>query len=168
MVEVDHLSDPWIERVRQAYDATHQPLWQAVLAFSRSEDIADEAVAEGFAQALRRGDDIRNVERWVWAATFAIARGLLAERSRGNSVPLSQDPSVDPVEPDVDLISALSRLGDRDREVVLMCDFAGWPAFDVAAITGISPGGVRVRLHRARKRLRTLLSEKGQNHNGPL
>ena len=47
-----------VERVRAAYEAVHAPLWRAVLAYSGSADVADEAVAEAFAQLLRRGDGV--------------------------------------------------------------------------------------------------------------
>ena len=42
------------ERVREAYEAVHAPLWRAVLAYSGSADVADEAVAEAFAHRRPR------------------------------------------------------------------------------------------------------------------
>jgi DNA-directed RNA polymerase specialized sigma24 family protein len=42
-------------------------MWQAVLAFAGDPEVASDAVAEAFAQALRRGDAIRSPERWLWA-----------------------------------------------------------------------------------------------------
>jgi RNA polymerase sigma-70 factor, ECF subfamily len=53
------------ERVRQAYEAVHAPLWRAVLAYSGSADVADDAVAEAFAQLLRRGDGVDDPAAWA-------------------------------------------------------------------------------------------------------
>ena len=39
-------------------------MWCAVLAFAGDPDVASDAVAKAFAQALRRGTEIRDPERW--------------------------------------------------------------------------------------------------------
>lgn len=52
-------------------------LWRALLAFSGDREVASDAVAEAFAQALGRGDAIRQPDRWVWRAAFRIAAGEL-------------------------------------------------------------------------------------------
>jgi DNA-directed RNA polymerase specialized sigma24 family protein len=57
-------------------------LWRAVFALTRSSEIASDAVAEAFAQCLRRGDGVREPRAWVWRAAFAIARGELKDRNR--------------------------------------------------------------------------------------
>lgn len=46
--------DEWIDQVRSAYEQIHARLWQALVGWSGSTDVADEAVAESFAQLLRR------------------------------------------------------------------------------------------------------------------
>jgi RNA polymerase sigma-70 factor (ECF subfamily) len=45
-------------------------MWQAVFAFAGDPEVASDAVAEAFAQALRRGDAIRSPERWLWRTVF--------------------------------------------------------------------------------------------------
>ncbi|TMK86784.1 MAG: hypothetical protein E6G44_01900, partial [Actinobacteria bacterium] len=39
-------------------------MWRAVFAFAGDREVASDAVAEAFAQALRRGAAIRSPERW--------------------------------------------------------------------------------------------------------
>ena len=41
-------------------------MWRAVLLASGSREVADDAVAEAFAQALRRGEALRDPAAWVW------------------------------------------------------------------------------------------------------
>ncbi len=55
-------------------------LWWALVAFSGDREIASDAESEAFAQALRRGDGIRDPLAWVWRAAFRIAAGELKAR----------------------------------------------------------------------------------------
>lgn len=57
----------------------------------------------------------------------------------------------------VELTLALLRLEAQDREIVYLCDVLGWGREAVACRLGITPGALRTRLHRARKRLRRTL-----------
>jgi len=54
---------------------------------------------------------------------------------------------------------ALSALPPGQREVVLLARFAGLTAEEVATVTGSTPGAIRVALHRALQRLRTLIGQ---------
>jgi len=139
-------------------EATHQRLWRSVLAFAGDRDVADEAVAEAFAQVARRGDSVRDVEAWVWRAAFAIARGEPSVRQPQ----LVSDPdgaAVLPPDYTRDTISVLKALDLRDREVLVLRYVADLSHAEIARRLGITPAAVRVRLHRARSRARVLLEE---------
>jgi len=69
-------------RVETAYRQHSAKMWRALLAYSGDPDVASDAVAKAFAQALRRDGEIRDVERWVWRAAFRIAAGELKSRRR--------------------------------------------------------------------------------------
>ena len=71
-------------------------LWRAVFAYTQDRGIADDAVAEAFAQCLRRGSAIRDPNAWVWRAAFRLAAGEL--RDRRNVGPLVDTPVLDPLE----------------------------------------------------------------------
>jgi RNA polymerase sigma-70 factor (ECF subfamily) len=149
------------ERLRVAWEDHHAALWRAVLAWSGDREVASEAVAEAFAQAARRGEAVDDVARWVWRAAFRIAGGLLARRR--TVIDALPDGSADPdALPDevVVLVDALERLPERDRAVVVLAHVGGWDAREIAALTGSTPGAVRVRLHRARRRLQRELEER--------
>jgi len=51
----------------------------------------------------------------------------------------------------------VEQLPETDRSVILLCDIAGLSQEDVAHVLGIEVGAVKVRLHRARKKLRAVL-----------
>lgn len=146
-----------VGRVHAAYSATHARLWRAVLAFAGSADIADDAVAEAFAQALRRGDAVRDVEAWVWRTAFAVARGELASRRR--TADTVDDSATTLPDRAIDLISALQLLPAGDRELLVLCHVGGWTPTELADITGVPAATMRVRLFRANRRARRLLTE---------
>jgi len=55
-------------------------LWRAVFAYAQDRAITDDAVAEAFAQCLRRGGEVRDPRAWIWRASFRMAAGELKAR----------------------------------------------------------------------------------------
>jgi RNA polymerase sigma-70 factor, ECF subfamily len=135
-------------------------MWRSLLAFAGDPDVASDAVAEAFAQALRRGGAVREPERWVWRAAFRIAAGELKERGRFD--PPSPERGYMLEEPARELITALRHLSPKQRAAVVLHHAAGYPLRDVAAILGSTQGAVKVHLSRARSRLRDLLAEEDE------
>ena len=99
------------DRVEEVYRHHAKRMWRALLAYTGNSDIASDALAEAFAQALRRGDAVRNVERWVWRAAFRIAAGELQKRRL--ILPEIDAPTDDP-NPDFELRHAFNRDGFND------------------------------------------------------
>ncbi|MGZ4109011.1 MAG: RNA polymerase sigma factor [Actinomycetota bacterium] len=141
--------------LEQVYRSERDRLWRSLLAFSANPEIASDAMAEAFTQALRRGDELRDPTRWVWRAAFRIAAGELKTRRRtGAQMP---EIAYEMEEPARDLIAALIRLSTNQRLAVVLHDAAGYPAREVADVIGSTPAAVRVHLMRGRRRLRELL-----------
>ena len=132
-------------------------LWRALVAFSGDREVASDAVAEAFAQALGRGDDLREPQRWVWRAAFRIAAGELKDRRTRE--PLGAGGSYEMPDPPTDLLDALAGLSPRQRAALLLHDYAGYSASEAGAILGLPAATVRVHLSRARRRLRRLLED---------
>ena len=144
-------------RLERVYREHGDRLWRAVLAFAGDPEVSSDAVAEAFAQALRRGDEVREPDRWVWRAAFRIARGeLKARRGRGQGFPLREE-RYGMETGTVELIEALRRLPPKQRASVVLHHGSGYPVREVASIIGSTPAAVRVHLSRGRRRLRDLL-----------
>ena len=56
---------------------------------------------------------------------------------------------------------ALGQLSDDHRIVVLLHDTEGYKLAEIEAMTGVPVGTVKSRLHRARARLREILTKDG-------
>jgi RNA polymerase sigma-70 factor (ECF subfamily) len=147
--EHDALERVWIER--------GPTIWRSLLAFTADADVASDAMAEAFAQALGRGPAVRDHERWIWRAAFRIAAGELQTRRR--AAELSTDLPYEMPESTVDLVRALRRVSPNQRAVVVLRLYADMASSEVAQVLGISPTTVRVHLMQARRRLRRDLEE---------
>lgn len=135
-----------------------------VLRRTASADDAADVVAETFLVAWRRLDDAPTCEVHLWL--YGVARRLLANHRRGElrrtqlSEALRRDLAAhDPVparsgELD-ELAAAFRSLSDRDRELLALDAWEQLDAGEIAAVMGCSRNAARIRLHRARQRLRT-------------
>jgi RNA polymerase sigma-70 factor (ECF subfamily) len=145
------------EELERLYREQGARMWRSVLAFAGDPEVASDAVAEAFAQALRRGDEIRDPERWLWRSMYRIAAGELKERGRTQMT--DAEGSYEIEEPARELISALRKLSPKQRSAVVLHHAAGYPLREVAAILGSTTGAVKVHLARGRRRLRQLLED---------
>jgi RNA polymerase sigma-70 factor (ECF subfamily) len=132
-------------------------LWRALFAFSADTEIASDAVAESFAQAIRRGSAIRDPRAWVWKAGFRIAAGELKRRS--SNVHFVPEGSYLDHEVDAELMAALARLPEAQRAAVVLHYYVDAPVREIARRTGMSQLAVRAHLSRGRKRLKQLLGD---------
>ena len=165
------------DRYRQLY-TEH---FRAVLGFAarRTTDWTDAAdiAAETLTVAWRRLDDVPDGDAARWWL-YAVARRVLANQHRGQRrherlvgklaaivedavVPLYDDGSSREVR------SAVARLDEDDRELLLLTVWEGLSPAEAAAVLGINPVTARTRLHRARSKLRTMLIANGVDDRVP-
>ena len=144
--------------VESVYRQDGDRLWRALYAFAGNEDVASDAVAEAFAQALRRGSAIRDVQGWVWRAAFRLAAGDLKRQSGLSRGPLPEG-SFHDSHPDDQLLDALQGLTPQQRAVIVLHYYADCPVREITRRTGINPLAVRAHLSRGRKRLRVMLGD---------
>jgi RNA polymerase sigma-70 factor (ECF subfamily) len=123
-------------------------------------------------RSLERFRGASRYETWVYRIVVNAARSHMrrVRRLRERETSLDQrqeEPLVadvescptDRVHERIDVISLLARLSESDRELLTLRYLAGMTIQQVAAELGASEGAVKVRLHRARKRLLALVNE---------
>jgi RNA polymerase sigma factor (sigma-70 family) len=155
--DVEVTEDPG-QAADRAFREQAPRLWRSLLAFTGDLEIANDAMAEAFAQLLGRGAAIEAHDRWVWRTAFKVAAGEL--KDRGRRLPnLAIEPGYEMPEPAIDLIRALARLSPKQRACAILHLYADLPTNDVARILGIRQGTVRVHLSQARRRLRAMLED---------
>ncbi|MGH2528884.1 MAG: RNA polymerase sigma factor [Actinomycetota bacterium] len=152
------LDDEGRRRLESAYREFGSELWRAIHAFAGGrQDVADEAVAEAFAQAGRRVEAIRSLRPWIFRAAFRIASAELGRVRRASSLSEVGDaPAAE--EGSGAILERLAGLSPRQRRVFLLRDVLGYSTRESAELLSVSDVSVRVHLHAARRRLRELLS----------
>jgi RNA polymerase sigma-70 factor (ECF subfamily) len=125
------------------------------VAYAQDPEVASDAVAEAFAQAIVRGDALRSPVAWVWRSAFRIAAGMLKERSR--STPLVGTESYEMPAGTRDLLASLARLPAKQRAALVLFYYADYPISQIADILRSNALAVRVNLSRGRKRLSRIL-----------
>lgn len=157
---------------RERFEAVYHELYEPVCGYAlrrvrRPEDAA-EVIAETFATLWRRFDGCpQDAELRPWL--FGVARRVIANQRRGERrrTALSErlaanlDPAAfEAVHPDATssaLAHAFASLSESDRELLSLVAWEGLTREELAVALGTSRAAVRLRLHRAGKRLRAAL-----------
>ena len=145
-------------RVEAVYRSLHPRLWRSLLAYTGDAELASDAEAEAFAQALGRGEAVNDVAAWVWRSAFHIAAGLQAARSRSHGL-APADGSTAPTGSVAEFLSLLADLSAQQRACVALRYVGGYTAPEIGELLGTSAGTVRVQLHRAHATLRHTFME---------
>src|SRR6266545_5022543 len=115
--------------LERLYRDQRDRMWQAVVAFAGDREVASDAVAEAFAQAVRRGGAIRSPERWLGRSIFRIAAGELKLRGRGGTErtndALEREDAYEMDDLARDVVAALARLSEKQRTAVVLHHVAG-------------------------------------------
>jgi RNA polymerase sigma-70 factor (ECF subfamily) len=156
------------ERFEAAYRELYAPICGYTLRRVRNPEDAAEAIAETFATLWRRfdrcpdGDELRP---WL----FGVARRVIANQRRGErrrsalgerlaaNVDRAAFDALRADEATSELARAFATLSAPDRELLSLVAWEGLTREELAAALGTSRAAVRLRLHRARKRLRAAL-----------
>jgi RNA polymerase sigma-70 factor (ECF subfamily) len=143
--------------VEALYRADATRLWRAIYAFAGDSEIASDAVAEAYAQLIRRGSEVRDPAAWTWRAAFRICAGILKNRSR--AAPATATSAYADQYANQDLLSALRQLPEGQRAAVVLFYYADLPVAAIAHRLGSNGIAVRANLSRGRRRLRQLLGD---------
>jgi RNA polymerase sigma-70 factor (ECF subfamily) len=156
------------ERFEAAYRELYEPICGYTLRRVRQPEDAAEAIAETFETLWRRFDRCPHGEElrpWL----FGVARRVIANQRRGHRrrsalgerlVANLYESAYDTVGAFDDagpVARAFASLSESDRELLSLVAWEGLTREELAIALGTSRAVVRVRLHRARKRLRDAL-----------
>lgn len=145
--------------------AKHAPAVKAYILRRARPSVADDLVAEVFVVCWRRFAEIP-VDPLPWL--LGVARRVLStqRRTEQRGAALQERladtlPGLSPAQPPNEpaLAGALARLPEPDRELLLLIVWEELSPARAAVVLDIRPATVRVRLHRARRRLAKALAQ---------
>lgn len=157
---------------RERFEATYRELYEPICGYTlrrvRDPEDAAEAIAETFTTLWRRfdrcphGDELRP---WL----FGVARRVIANQRRGRrrrsalserlvaSFDQTAFENVGARDDTSPLARAFASLNASDQELLSLVAWEGLTREELAVTLGTSRAVIRLRLHRARKRLRDAL-----------
>ena len=146
------------------YDRFAPMVYGLLLARVPRSDV-DDLVQDVFLQAMRRLSSLRSAEAFGgWLATIARNRARDHWRRGEETVELPDDVAGTP-HPEADalaVLAAIRRLPEAYRETLVLRLVEGMTGPEIAERTGLTPGSVRVNLHRGMQLLREALAGKEQ------
>lgn len=131
---------------------------------------AEDVVQDAFLRALERLDTLKRGQAFrPWFQRIVVNQALNVRRSRKvrRTEPITETapaPTRSPEAAAVDaetrerIRSAMARLPERQRVIVLLSELEGYTSKEIAEILEVPPGTVRWHLHQARAALREALS----------
>ncbi|HZR24560.1 MAG TPA: sigma-70 family RNA polymerase sigma factor [Vicinamibacterales bacterium] len=123
----------------------------------------DDLVQDVFLIAFKRINTVRDPAAFGgWLGTIARNRAIDHLRRRREETALPDEvPGGDPIESEtLAALDAIRRLPEAYRETLMMRLVEGMTGDEIAAKTGLTPGSVRVNLHRGMTMLREVLGSK--------
>jgi RNA polymerase sigma factor (sigma-70 family) len=161
-------TDQRAPRFDALFSATHRRVLGYVLRRGASPTDAEDVVADVYVVAWRRLDDIPWDDPLPWL--IGVARNVLRSRQRArrrNDALLGRlrsepgpEPAAVTVADDIAAVRrALAALSDPDRELLQLAAVEELSPAQIAVALGCTAVTARVRLHRARVRLRAALEE---------
>jgi RNA polymerase sigma-70 factor (ECF subfamily) len=155
--------------------ATYADSYALAYRLTGNEDDASDVVQEAYLRAyrgLRRFRGEAQFTTWLYRITANCASTVLSRRSRTRTEVLSDDDAVPDLHPDHDpegraaseeeralVAEALARLPGRLRQVIVLRDIYDLSHGSIAAELDISEAAAKVRLHRARRKMREYLAD---------
>ena len=153
------------DELEEVYRRDGTRLWRAVLVYAGGDRrIADDAVAEAMARALEHLPAIRDPVGWLFRVAFRQA----AQELRRRGEPLAETIRDGDEPQDKWLMSVLNGIRPRQRAALYLhyqCDLS---VAQIAQALAISPGLVKVELHRGRRAVRRIIEidERGASWTG--
>jgi RNA polymerase sigma-70 factor, ECF subfamily len=165
------------EAFAELVDRTYRQVYTLAYRLVGDRHEAEDVAQESYLRVHRslgtfRGDS--SFRTWLFRIVANAAMSHLRRRGRFGDLGQEADDVLVLAEPparesDVDadeLRRALATLPDAQRVVVLMKDAYGFSCREIADDMGVSEGAVKVRLHRARRRVKDALYGSGTGEHG--
>ncbi len=173
-----------IQNLETALEKERPALTRYIRAIVQNELIADDLTQETMLRAFKSRSGLRDSSKfvpWLFRIAINVCRDYFRKQKGTREQLFSNWISVEPQDlrddnaPHLDKVMECSEMSecvqqffadlpDAYRTVIIMHDMEGMTNPEIADMLGISLATVKIRLHRARKRLRTVLKDACEFH----
>ena len=157
-----------LQEFEAAYEA-HSPLvFRVALSHLKKREDAEDLLHDVFIKFMEKMPRLNSEEHrraWLVRVTVNACRDALRKRNYRDHLSLDEVAEQAAAEqtdkPDV--FYALEALSSQDRTVILLHDLEGYALKEIAFMLGITLSAAKMRLSRARERLKKLLEREGEH-----
>ena len=162
------------DKFAELYEKYSRKMYNIALAILKNKEDAEDAVDITFHKLANNFTNIsqkkcNEIEGYIVISVRNISIDIYRRNKNEMKkiVPLKENDSVDSfldkkIERD-DMREAIEKLSERYQDIIYLCDFQRLSSKEAAELLNISEESVRARLHRARKKLKTILERRDNN-----
>lgn len=159
----------------EIYDQYYQRVRKFIIHTVRNDWVADDLVQETFIRINNNLEDLRDtakLQSWIFRIAHNICQDYFRHQGKSANLGLEEvsEETVPSKAPTTQkemeqgqmrkcVFGLVSRLPESLRSVIILSDISEFNQREIAEILGITVENVKIRLHRARKRLKVLLKE---------
>ena len=171
-----HGAEPKVKNASVIFKGDYQRIFRYIMSMVRDTAEAEDLTQDTFLRAYQRRDSLRDEgaqTAWLYRIATHVCLDRLRQYARRN--PMESDVDLDQVdlaEPDTPSLQQtlerdemsecvqryLNRLSDSYRAVILLHDMHELTAPEIAQLLGESLATIKIRLHRARRKLSVALA----------
>ena len=157
----------------QVHDKYYDRVRKFILSSVREPSIADDLTQETFIRVGENLNGLRDpakISSWIFRIAhhqvqdhFRVNKKSPREEIHDGLVNIEETPlqkKMEQSEMSQCVQNQLQLLPDSQRTVIILADVMGFTAQEIADVLGISVENAKVRLHRGRKKFKTILEEK--------
>jgi len=155
------------------HDQYYHRVRKFILASVKNESVADDLVQETFIKIQENLDSVRDPEKissWIFRIAYHLCQDHFRTLKKSSSheeihdglVTLQESPiqkKLEQSEMSQCVQDKLNLLPEAQRSVIIFSDVMDFSQQEIADILGLTVENVKVRLHRARKKLKAVLEE---------
>ena len=149
-------NDIFTEYVRKYSDMVYRVAYSYTRSIPDSEDIMQDVLMKLYQSGKAFRDD-EHAKAWLIRVTANRSKDVLRSQRRKHAEELDENTSQAQEESGLD--EAMSALGEEYRLAVYLHYYEGYGVRDIARIMRISESNVKIRLKRARDKLKEFLTE---------
>ena len=150
-----------LEQIEELYRSRYQYFVQVARAVVGDEATANDAVQDGFSQAIRKRGSFRGdgpLEAWVWRMVLNAAIGARRRERSFGPFDVETTSGAEPTPDEREIRSWIAALPQRQRLAVFLRYYADLDYQAIAAVLGVETGTVSATLNAAHIALRRSIS----------
>ena len=162
------MTEQELQEFEKAYEAFSPLVYRIALSHMKNREDAEDLLHDVFIKFMEKLPHLHHDEHQrAWLVRVTANACVDALRKKQYRSHLSLDEVAETVSAErtekADVFYALDALASQDKTIILLHDLEGYPIKEISFMLGITLSAAKMRLARARNRLKKLMEREGEN-----